>query len=230
MQGPIGYPPPTLVRKRSGFPKRAVTVLVAIVLIAGGYGVTRLIQSPPAPEAVERTASPPAVGAGAASADTPAAALPDAAAAKPAVVVETPADGTIVDNPVDARRPNSWYYVARLGDGPGAIYSRTGGQWSYALACTTAAKTIEIIAVGTGSPGAFDRQAITVGKVRLLMDATYSPDGGGMISATLPARHAFFDALDGSAPMEIQLHANRKTVVPVAPEVVRLIRDCRGRG
>lgn len=228
MQGPIGYPPPTLVRKRSGFPKRAVTVLVAIILIAGGYGITRLIQSPPAPEPVERPVPPPMTGAGTASADTPAAALPDAAA-RPAVVVETPADGKTVDNPVDARRPNSWYYVPRLGDGPGAIYSRTGGQWSYALACTTAAKTIEIIAVGTGSPGDFDRQAITVGKVRLMMDATYSPDGGGTISTTLPASHAFFEALDGSLPMEIQLHANRKTVVPVGPEVVRLIRDCRGR-
>ncbi|WP_156397124.1 MULTISPECIES: hypothetical protein [unclassified Sphingomonas] len=229
MQGPIGYPPPTLVRKRSGFRKRAVMVLVAVVLMAGGYGVTWLIQSRQAPQPAERPVPPPMARAGTASADMPAAALPDAAA-KPAVAVETPADGATVDEPVDARRPNRWYYVPRLGDGPGAIYSRTGGQWSYALACTTAAKTIEIIAVGTGSPGDFDRQAITVGKVRLMMDATYSPDGGGTIATTLPSSHAFFNALDGSVPMQIQLHANRKTVVPVGPEVVRLIRDCRGRG
>ena len=223
MQGPIGYPPPTLVRKRSGLRMRLAVVLATVALAAGGYGVARLFLSGPKVAPAPSEARPGPVTA---SADTPAAAMPDAAAA---VVVEAPADAPAVDKPVDARRANAWYYVPRLGDGPGAIYSRTGGQWSYALACTSATRTIEIIAIGTGSPGGFDRQAITVGKVKLMMDASYSPDGGGTISTTLPASHAFFDALDGSAPMTIQLHATREAVVPVGPAVVRLIRDCRGR-
>ncbi|WP_208633687.1 hypothetical protein [Rhizorhabdus wittichii] len=223
MQGPIGYPPPTLVRKRSGLRMRLAVVLATVALAAGGYGVARLFLSAPKAAPAPSEARPAAVTA---SADTPAAAMPDAAAA---VVVEAPADAPAVDTPVDARRANAWYYVSRLGDGPGAIYSRTGGQWSYALACTSATRTIEIIAIGTGSPGGFDRQAISVGKVTLMMDASYSLDGGGTISTTLPASHAFFDALDGSAPMTIQLHATRKAVVPVGPAVVRLIRDCRGR-
>lgn len=227
MQGPIGYPPPTLVRKRSGLRVRLAVALALAALAAGGFGVAWLIQSReasvPATGDTPREVAPKAVTA---SADTPAAAMPDAAAA---VVVEAPADAAPVDQPVDARRANAWYYVARLGDGPGAIYSRTGGQWSYAFACTSATRTIEIIAIGTGSPGSFDQQAISVGKVKLMMDASYSPDGGGTISTKLPAGHAFFDALDGSAPMTIQLHATRKAVVPVGPAVVRLIRDCRGR-
>ncbi|WP_347271108.1 hypothetical protein [Rhizorhabdus histidinilytica] len=226
MQGPIGYPPPTLVRKRSGLRARLAVVLATIALAAGGYGLTRLIQSREASAPTgdsRRDVAPEAVTA---SADTPAAAMPDSAAT---VVVEAPTDAAPADQPVDARRANAWYYVARLGDGPGAIYSRTGGQWSYAFACTSATRTIEIIAIGTGSPGSFDQQAITVGKVKLMMDASYSPDGGGTISTTLPAGHAFFDALDGSVPMTIQLHATRKAVVPIGPAVVRLIRDCRGR-
>lgn len=223
MQRPIGYPPPTLVRKRSGLRLRLTILLATVVLVAGGYGAARFVLSEPdaAPAPTPASSGPVT-----ASAETPAEAMPDAAAA---VVVEAPADAAAVDTPVDARRANAWYYVSRLGDGPGAIYSRTGGQWSYALACNRAKRTIEIIAVGTGSPGGFDQQAIRVGKVKLMMDATYSPDGGGTISTILPARHAFFDVLDGSTPMTIQLHATRKAVVPVGPAVVRLIGDCRGR-
>lgn len=235
VQGPIGYPPPTLVRKRSGvFRLRTVIILsLALALALVGYAATLYLQSKEAPAPVEPDVPVPAPEpeVKAPTADTPAAAMPDTAAPAPApVVVETPADTAKVDDPVDARKPNNWYYVRKLADGPGVIYSKTGGQWNYALACTTAARTIEIIAVGTGSPGSFDQQAITVGATKLMMNATYSQDMGGTISTVLPASHAFFTALDGSAPMEIQLHADRKTVVPVGPEVVRLVRDCRGRG
>lgn len=236
VQGPIGYPPPTLVRKRSGvFRLRTVIILfLALALALVGYAVTLYLQSREAPAHVEPAVQEPVVPEPeikAPTADTPAAALPDTAAPAPTpVVVETPADTAKVDTPVDARKANSWYYVRRLGDGPGVIYSKSGGQWNYALACNSAAKTIEIIAVGTGSPGSFDQQAIAVGQTRLMMNATYAPDMGGTISTVLPAGHAFFTALDGSAPMEIQLYADRKTVVPVGPEVVRLVRDCRGRG
>jgi len=233
VQSPIGYPPPTLVRKRSGlFRLRTLTILlVGVGLAIGGYAVTRRFQTqeaaPPQAEPARRPAkpAPPVV----APVDTPAAALPDTAAAPP-VTVETPDDAAKVDKPVDARVANSWYYVPRLGDGPGAIYSKTGGQWSYAFACTTRTKMIEIIAVGTGSPGNFEQQAIAVGTAKLLMDASYSPDGGGTISATVPAADPFFSALDGKAPMEIQLVADRKTVVPVGPAVARLVATCRGRG
>nr|WP_157034260.1 hypothetical protein [Sphingomonas sp. Y57] len=223
MQGPIGYPPPTLVRKRSSPRARLMVALMAVLLVAGGYGLAELLLS--APKGVPLPSASTS-GTLTATADTPAAAMPDASNA---VVVEAPTDAATVEQPVDARRANAWYYVPWLGDGPGAIYSRTGGQWSYAFACTSAARTIEIIAVGTGSPGSFDKQAIGVGRVKLMMDASYSSDGGGTISTTLPAGHAFFNALDGSAPMTIQLHADRKVVVPVGPAVVRLIRDCRGR-
>lgn len=232
MQGPIGYPPPTLVRKRSGFWRlRTLFVLLGLIaLAAGGYVATQslLTQGPDVPaEPIPLPAAPEAAPA-VATADMPAEALPDTAAA-PAVAVETPADVAVAEKPVDARRPNNWYYVRRLGDGPGVIYSMTGGKWSYALACTAKTKMIEIIAVGTGSPGDFDQQSISVGKVKLMMDATYSADGGGTISTILPASHEFFTALDGSAPMEIQLHATRKTVVPVGPDVARLVSNCRGR-
>jgi hypothetical protein len=146
-------------------------------------------------------------------------------------MVETPEAAEAAAQPsVDARKANQWYYVPRLGDGPGAIYSRTGGQWNYAFACNQAARTIEIIATGTGDPAGFDQQAIDVGKTRLMMDATYARDGGGVISTVLPAKNSFFDALDGSAPMEIQLVASRKAIVPVGADLVRLIRTCRGRG
>lgn len=233
VQGPIGYPPPTLVRKRSGiFRLRTVIILsLALALALVGYAATLYLQSKEVAVPVEPDVPVPAPEpeVRAPTVDTPAAAMPDSVAPAP-VVVETPADTAKVDDPVDARKPNNWYYVRKLADGPGVIYSKTGGQWNYALACTSAARTIEIIAVGTGSPGSFDQQAITVGTTKLMMNATYSQDMGGTISTVLPASDSFFTALDGSAPMEIQLHADRKTVVPVGPEVVRLVRDCRGRG
>jgi len=230
--GPIGYPPPTLVRKRTGLTRLAIVAILAVAAVAvllGGYALSRAMWPAPAPAPNAPVAvRAPVVGIG--TADMPPAALPDAGR-KPPVTIEAPgADDAITDPPVDARRANRWYYVGRLGDGPAAIYSRTGGQWTYALACTPRTRMIEFIAVGTGSPGDFDQQSIDVGKVHLPMDASYSKDGGGTISMTLPASHGFFEALDGSAPMEIQLVATRKTIVPVGPAVVRLIQECRGRG
>lgn len=129
----------------------------------------------------------------------------------------------------DARQPNRWYFVDALGDGPGAIFSRTGGQWNFAFACTAATRTIEFIAVGAGAPGDFDKQSISVGKVKLMMDASYSPDAGGTIITRLPAAHPFFNVLDGRAPMEVRLHQTGGTIVPVGPEVIRLVKTCRGR-
>lgn len=229
IRGPEGYPPPTLVRKRTSKGVRVVLLLVLALLAGAAFMVAgRLFDSAPEPAAPTeiRPAEPLPVPAPAPSADAEA---PPAEPAAPAVVVETPEQAMAAAPPsVDARQPNQWYYVRRLGDGPGAIYSRTGGQWNYAFACNRAARTIEIIAVGTGDPAGFDRQAIEVGATRLAMDATYSRDAGGMISATLPAGDAFFAALDGSAPMAFQLVAGRKVIVPVGPELVRLIRTCRG--
>lgn len=222
IRGPEGYPPPTLVRKRRG--KGRLLLLPGFMLLAGGaYLVTDLVQSQPEP-----AAPPPAVKAPppppVADADKPAAAVPEA----PPVLIETPeAAEAAAQPPVDGRKPNQWYYVGRLGDGPGAIYSRTGGQWNYAFACNRAARTIEIIATGTGDPGGFDQQAINIGSTRLSMDATYAREAGGVISATLPAKHGFFDAVDGRAPMEIHLVADRKAIVPVDAALIRLIRTCR---
>lgn len=234
IRGPEGYPPPTLVRKRRGKGKALFLLLGFVVLALGAYLVAGLLQprgepapaSPPAAPQPAPSPPPPPV----ADADKPADAVPEAPAA-PSVIVETPDAAEAAAQPsVDGRKANQWYYVGRLGDGPGAIYSRTGGQWNYAFACNPAKATIEIIATGTGDPAGFDRQMITVGTARLAMDATYSRDGGGVISTVLPAKNSFFDALDGSTPMEIQLVATRKAVVPVGPALVRLIRTCRGRG
>lgn len=224
MQGPIGYPPPTLVRRRSAWARLRLPIAIMLVVALAAIGAALLM--PPA--------SPPSVR----HADTSLPAAPvvrpppvEKAAPVPPVVIDIPRpDIATAAKPVDGRKANHWHYVPRLGDGPGVIYSRTGRGWDYALACTTATSTIEIIAVGTGSPGSFDRQSITAGKTKLMMDATYSPDGGGTISTRIPARHPFLGALDGSVPMEIQLHETRKTIVPVDPEVIRLIRQCRGRG
>lgn len=229
IRGPEGYPPPTLVRKRRGRGRGLLWLLGFLALAGIAYLVSGLIRfSDPAPVAQPPVAAP--APAPIEDADTPAEAVPEAPAA-PSVVVETPEAAAAAAQPsVDARKPNQWYYVGRLGDGPGAIYTRTGGQWNYAFACNPAARTIEIIATGTGDPGGFDQQMIQVGSTKLMMDAIYARDGGGVISTTLPAKHGFFDALDGSAPMEIQLVASRKTIVPVGPELVRLVRTCRGRG
>lgn len=228
MEPPPGYPPPTLIRKKSsGVPVRVV-VIVLLALAGLAYGAVNMLldnEAPPPPAPVQRAATD---ASGAGDADSEAAALPDAA--KPQVIVEQPIEeGAATGNAGDARKANQWYFVSRLGDGPGAIYSRDGGQWNFAFACATRARTIEFIAMGTGEPGDFADQVINVGSFKLAMDATYSKDGGGMISTTLPASHPFFNALDGSSPMEIQLVAGRKTIVPVGPGVVRLIRTCRGR-
>lgn len=222
MEGPIGYPPPTLVRRRPVVRRVYFAVLVAIVAAALGITVVERLGDrtiPPAPPTVAARAP--------ASADIQPEALPDTAT-EPAVKVETP-DAVPAGPSVDARQPNQWHYVDRLADGPGALYSRNGGPWSYALACTSATRTIEIIAVGTGDPGGFDKQMISIGKVKLMMDASYAKDGGGTMITILPAAHPFFDAFDGSGSMEVQLHADRKAIVPVGPAVIRLIRDCRGR-
>lgn len=222
MEGPIGYPPPTLVRRRPVVRRVRFAVLVAVV--AAGLGITvleRFDDSTTAPE------PPPVAATVPAPADVRPEALPDTPT-EPAVKVETP-DAEPAGPSVDARQPNQWYYVDRLADGPGALYSRNGGQWSYALACTRATRTIEIIAVGTGDPGGFDKQMISIGKAKLMMDASYARDSGGTMITTLPAAHPFFNAFDGSGSMEIQLHADRKAIVPVGPAVIRLIRDCRGR-
>jgi len=228
MEPPPGYPPPTLVRKR-GRVVSARAVIVFLLLFAGlGWFIVNslLDRAPPPPPAVAGTDA-----SGAGDADSDAAVLPDTTRpGAPRVIVERPIeDGAAAGEAFDARKPNQWYFVDRLGDGPGAIYSRDGGQWSFAFACTTRTRMIEFIALGTGSPGAFVDQAIDVGKVKLAMEATYSKHADGTISTTLPASHPFFNALDGSTPMEIQLVADRKTIVPVGPAVVRLIRDCRGR-
>lgn len=201
-------------------------LLLTVALIFLIYSVSRFVAG--APEA--RVAVTPARGDanGTGGIDSNAAALPDSAATQ-AVIVERPGDSAAPAQPSpDARQPNRWYYVNVLGDGPGAIYSRTGGQWNFAFACTARARVIEFIAVGTGAPGDFDKQSIRIGKVRLMMDASYSPEGGGTIITKLPATHPFFNGLNGETPMEIQLQRNRKTIVPIGPDVVRLVKACRG--
>jgi len=225
MESPIGYPPPTLVRKRTSRGRVAI-LAVAIALVAtlvGAWAVGRWVRpeaSPPAPTPAAAPVVP---------AETPPEAMPDSAKT-PVVTIEAPgADGAQAQPSVDGRKANQWYYVRRLADGPAAIYSRTGGQWNYAFSCTSRTKTVEFIAVNTGSPGTFDKQSIVVGKVKLMMDASYSTDGGGTISTSLPANHPFFKALDGARSMEIQLYETRKAIVPIGPALLRLVRDC-GKG
>lgn len=228
MEPPPGYPPPTLVRKRARS-ARLKAVLLFLVLFAGvGYFAANMLLSSDPPKPVERTEIEVD---GAGEADSQAALPPEAPPAEaPQVIVEQPIEeGAAGGNARDGRKANQWYFVSRLGDGPGAIYSRDGGQWNFAFACLPRTRMIEFIAVGTGSPGGFSDQVINIGSIRVDLDASYSKDGGGTIMAELPANHAFFNALDGSLPMEVQLVADRKTIVPIGPNVVRLIRDCRGR-
>ena len=255
MEEPPGYPPPTLVRRRSA--KGRLAFFVAIVILAAAVGffvVSRLTEnSAPAPVAQEPAAAepkpvqlepappepapPPPNPVG--DADAKAAALPDAAKAAPGAApapAPVAVDDATADAPArpagkarDARPANLWYYVGRLGDGPGAIYSRDGRQWNFAFACTLKTHMIEFIAVGTGSPGGFDKQSMGAGQVRLEMDGTYSKDGGGIISSKLPASHAIFTTLlGGKDPLEVQLVASHKTVLPVSPGLIRLIKTCRG--
>lgn len=217
METPAGYPPPTLIRRRQRFSRLpTIAALLLLALVLGTCTLGRSIEREPL------RAAAPDLGR-----KQPSAAHQIAA---PAMTVEAPAEATIAAQPsIDARKPNRWYYVDRLGDGPGAIYSRDGGQWNFAFACDARRRMIEFIAVGTGSPGDFDQQALSVGKIKLLMDATYARDSGGTISMKLPAAHPFLNALDGRMPMEVQLLPTRKTIVPVDPDVVRLVRACRGR-
>ena len=223
MEPPPGYPPPTLVRKKSRGPFRFGVLFFVLFAGLGFILVTRLLEQPSEPPPPAPAAADPG---GVGDADAAPAALPDSGQ----IIVEKPVEeGAAAAKAPDARKPNRWYFIDRLGDGPGAIYSRDGSQWNFAFACTSATRTIEFIAVGTGSPGTFVDQSISVGKVKLMMDASYSKDGGGTISTILPASHPFLKALDGSAPMEVKLHALRKTIVPVDANVVRLIGACRGR-
>ncbi|KRB86361.1 hypothetical protein ASE00_06505 [Sphingomonas sp. Root710] len=230
--GPAGYPPPTLIRKRSGSRrKRAIILLFTVGTLLVIYAVSQLLAGDSAQNNSGRPVPPVAVeGAGPRDADANPATMPDSAA-EPPMTVETPGDGAAPAQPSpDAREANHWYYVAALGDGPGVIYSRTGGRWNFAFACTLRTRTIEFIAVGTGAPGSFDKQSISVGKVRLMMDASYSPDGGGTITTTLPAAHPFFSALSGAEAMEVRLYETRKTVVPIGADVARLVKTCRRGG
>ncbi|WP_340313987.1 hypothetical protein [Rhizorhabdus argentea] len=217
MEAPAGYPPPTLIRRRRRFGRMPTTAaLLILALVLGTCTLGRSLEREPLHTAVpdQGRVQPRA---------------PDPVAA-PAMIVEGSTHATVAVQPsIDARKPNRWYYVARLGDGPGAIYSRDGGQWNFAFACDARTRMIEFIAVGTGSPGDFDQQALRVGNVRLLMDATYARDSGGTISMKLPAAHPFLNALDGRTPMEVQLMPTHKTLVPVDAAVVRLVRACRGR-
>lgn len=230
-QPPAGYPPPTLIRRRS--PKRRLALLIVLVLAAAALGalvVSRITETGISAPPLRPT---PAGGADSSPA-APADAVRPPAAVEPAEPPVT-VDNAAADAPAkaanarDGREANLWYYVRRLGDGPGAIYSRDGRRWSFAFACTTRTRTIEFIAVGTGSPGDFDRQSMRAGRVGLEMDATYSKDGGGIISTRLAAAHPIFDALAaGKDPLEVQLVASHKTILPVGPGLVRLIGACRG--
>lgn len=221
MHGPIGYPPPTLVRKRSGVRLRWVALVLVAAVVLGMFGFSSFLDRSPEPVAVEELAPAPAPQV------APAPIVP----AEPEMTVERlDTDAVAAQSTVDARQPNRWHYVPRLGDGPGVIYSRNGAGWDYALACTPQTKMIEFIAIGTGSPGEFDKQTLTVGAKTLAMDAYYSESGGGTIGMKLPAGDPFFTALDGASPLEIQLYATRKTIVSVGPDVMRLIRTCRGQG
>jgi len=218
----LTYPPPSVVgRSRASWVRRAVFV-VTLALLVGTCAVSRWSRqdmAKPDPAAgmghgfdvTRGRADPVAIPAG----------LPAEAAD-----VATPAP---LQRSVDGRQPDHWYSVARLGDGPAAILSRTGGGWDYAFACTAATRTIEFIAVNVGNPAGFDQQYMRVGRTKLMMDATYAKDGGGTISTRLPASHPFFNSFASTDPsMELQLLADRKVVIPIGPEVVRLIRDCGG--
>ncbi|SDC10044.1 hypothetical protein SAMN05444678_101351 [Sphingomonas sp. YR710] len=229
----MNYPPPTLIprKSRASWGRRFVFVgtlgllvgTCTVARIAGGGDGDKTQQGPladPAPPSIPAPAEAPAPEG--AAADISAAPV---AAAPADVVVAPPAPA------IDARQLDHWYYVPQIGDGPGAIYSRKGGGWDYAFACTAATHVIEFIAVNTGDPGNFDQQYVRVGRVKLMLDAAYSKEGHGTISSKLPAKHPFFDAFVGTGKtIEIQLLANQTVAIPVGSAVTRLIRDCRGNG
>lgn len=225
----MNYPPPTLIprKSRASWGRRLVFVgtlglLVAtctVARFAGGGDGDKAQRGPFADPAPPAPAPADASTPNAATVVTPLAPL----AAAPADAVAPPAPS------IDARQPDHWYYVPQIGDGPGAIYSRQGGGWDYAFACTAATHMVEFIAVNTGDPGSFDQQYMRIGRVKLMLDAAYSKEGHGTISSKLPARHPFFDAFVGTGKsIELQLLANQTVVVPVGSAVTRLIRDCRG--
>jgi hypothetical protein len=166
-----------------------------------------------------------AVGAPADEGASPAADAPRTEALAP----PTPAGSAPVQPSADARQANRWYYVQQIGDGPGAIYSRDGGGWDYALACTLTTRTLEFIAVNVGDPGTFDKQYLKIGRIKLMMDASYSKEGHGTLSTRLAAKHPFFDAFTGpNKALEMELIQDRKIVLAIGSELPRVIRECRG--
>lgn len=213
----MSYPPPSLIpRSRASWTRRIVFV-ATLGLLLGTCTVARFTGNDDGGKVDQGPFSDSALPS---RHDEPSPSkAPDAA---PAPAPAPPS--------IDARQPDHWYYVAQIGDGPGAIYSYNGGGWDYAFACTQATHMIEFIAVNTGDPGTFDQQYMRVGRVKLMLDASYSKEGHGTISTKLAARHPFFDAFTGpDKTIELQLLAGHKVVIPVGSEVTRLIRDCRGK-
>jgi hypothetical protein len=236
----MSYPPPTLVprRSRAALVRRIVAVVTLLLLVGtctasrflrhGGLkkdlaaaNVSGAFDTPSANNDADAVGAP---------ADERASNSMQPPQAEP-VTAPISVAGAPVQPSADARQPNHWYYVAQIGDGPGAIYSRDGGGWDYALACTLTTRTLEFIAVNVGDPGAFDKQYLKVGRVKLMMDASYSKEGHGTLSTTLAAKHPFFDAFTGpNRALEMELTQGRKTVLAVGPELPRVIRECRGSG
>jgi len=225
-----GYPPPTLFGRRSRrLGVHSIVLLLALAVVLATCTASRFIGSDkktqphseePSADAIVDVPSPSPAPQAPENSVTPAPSVPAASADAPAEA--TPTAG-------DLRQANRWYYVRALGDGPGVIYSRTGSAWDYAFACALPARTIEFIAVNTGSPAGFDQQSMQVGATKLMMNASYARDSGGTISTKLPATNAFFDTLTNGATLEVQLLANRRVMLSIGPEVARMIRDCRGR-
>jgi hypothetical protein len=226
----MNYLPPTLIpqKPRASWGRRLVFVgtlglLVATCTVARFAGGGDKPQQGPLADPVPPEAPAPA--------DTPASKTTTAVSQSAPVAAAPDSTASPAAPSIDARQSDHWYYVPQIGDGPGAIYSRSGGGWDYAFACTAATHMVEFIAVNTGDPGSFDQQYMRVGRVKLMLDATYSKEGHGTISTKLPARHPFFDAFVGTdKAIELQLLANQTMVIPVGSAVTRLIRDCRGSG
>lgn len=216
------YPPPKLIRRKSRAPSvRRTVFVITLGLLVGTCTLARLTHGSESDKAGQGPLSDPPTFSPSGE--------PSSLSIGPAET-PPPVESAKAGAPsVDARLPDHWYYVPQIGDGPGAIYSRNGGGWDYAFACTLPTRTIEFIAVNTGDPGAFDQQYMRVGRVKLMLDASYSKEGHGTISTRLAARHPFFDAFVGTdKAIELQLLADHKIVIPVGTEVTRLIRDCRG--
>ncbi len=252
----MSYPPPTLIKRRSRSAwARYAVLLFTLALVLGTCTASRFMGSEkhvaapsealdaplpttpaadasvvaPAPAPADEVSDAPATASPAvkiAEAPPPPVAAPVVGAAAPVAVVAAPAP--VAPAAAGIRTPNHWYYVRALGDGPGAIYSGSGTSWDYAFACTKPTRMIEFIAVRTGDPGGFQDQMMSIGASRLNLDATYSTDQGGTISARLPARNSFLDGLTDGATLNVQLVANRSTALSIGADVARVIRDCRG--